>query len=171
MTQASDSEDRQPQAEEHVHLLLENVRDYAIFTTDCENRIASWGMGARSVFGYREDEVVGRDCALIFTLEDVERGEPRRELETAVADGRAEDERWHVRKDGSRFWSSGVVTPLYDDSGRLHGFGKLMRDLTERKRLADDLAESESRLRGIVDQSPVLIWRSADDGRYDYFNK
>src|SRR5206468_5859993 len=89
----------------------------------------------------------------------------------ARADGRAEDERWHLRKDGTRFWASGVVTPLYDGGGRPRGFGKVLRDLTEAKRLADELAAAEARFRGIVDQSPVLTWRSGPDGHYDYFNR
>jgi len=160
-----------PRPEDLLRLLVENARDYAIFTTDCRDLIVSWGAGAETLLGYREDEVLGRDTVRFFTPEDRERGMPFMELESARTGGRAEDERWHVRKDGSRFWASGVVTPLYDGAGQLRGYAKVMRDLTERKRLTDELAASEARLRAIVDQSPVLIWRSDVDGRYDYFNR
>src|SRR5437660_188878 len=97
-------DDDPPPVEELLRLLVENARDYAIFTTDCDNRVTSWGAGAETLLGYRRDEVIGRDSALFFTPEDVERGDDRRELEEAAAAGRAEDERWHVRKGGSRFW-------------------------------------------------------------------
>src|SRR5919107_4973400 len=159
------------QSEERFGRLVEAAKDHAIFMTDAAGRVSTWNEGAERLFGYEEGEILGEDASVLFVPEDREGGAHEREQETASTEGRAEDERWHVRKDGSRFWASGVVTPLHDDAGRLRGFAKVMRDLTERKHLADALAASESQLRGIVDQSPVLIWRSDVAGQYDYFNR
>src|ERR1051326_5564601 len=85
-----------------MELIHENVRDYAIFTTDVNGHVASWNVGAERMLGYREGEIIGQKCDMIFTPEDREAGAPEREKETARRTGRAEDERWHMRKDGSR---------------------------------------------------------------------
>jgi PAS domain S-box-containing protein len=141
------------QSEERFRLFVDSVRDYALFQMDTSGTIVSWNLGAERVLGYREQEIIGRSSALLFTPEDVEREQPRKELETALRDGRAEDERWHIRKDGSRFWGSGVVTLVRDESGRLRGFAKIMRDHTERKRAEEQLQaalrEKEQLLREI----------------------
>src|ERR1700682_1177588 len=97
---------------ELFRLLVENVKDYAIFVMDPEGRVRSWNPGAERLLGYSEGEIIGQPAALFFTSEDVQGGVPQREMETAVATGRDEDARWHVRKDGSRFWSAGTITPL-----------------------------------------------------------
>jgi PAS domain S-box-containing protein len=114
------------------------VRDYAIFMTDPGNLVVSWNLGAERILGYGEAEITGQSASLFFTPEDRARGEDERELATAAAEGRAEDERWHVRRDGTRFWTSGVVTPVRDDGGTLLGFTKVMRDMTERRRLEEE---------------------------------
>src|SRR5919202_732512 len=114
-------------------LMVESVRDYAIFAISPEGRIISWNTGAELVFGYREEEAVGQSAGIIFTPEDRERGAPEEELRKAAAEGRAEDERWHLRRDGTRFWASGMVTPLRDREGNLRGFVKVARDQTVRK--------------------------------------
>jgi PAS domain S-box-containing protein len=124
-------------SEERFRLLLENVKDYAIFFLDPEARIVGWGAGAEEILGYQEAEILGKSGSIIFTPEDRERGDDHKELTKAVTEGRAENERWHVRKDGSRFWGSGIVTALRDESGQLQGLTKIMRDLTSRK-LAED---------------------------------
>jgi PAS domain S-box-containing protein len=123
-----------PQPEELFHLLMENVRDYAIFSTDIDGHVATWNTGAERILGYSEQEAVGQLCNVFFTPEDQERGEPEKERTTAAATGRAEDERWHMRKDGSRFYASGIMTALYDESGELRAYVKILRDFTERKR-------------------------------------
>lgn len=156
---------------DHLRQLVDSVVDHAIFTVDPQGRVATWNLGAERVLGYTEAEVLGRDSSLFFTPEDRQRGEPQRELRQAMDQGRAEDERWHVRKDGSRFWASGITTLLRDEAGSFVGFGKVMRDITARKRMEDELAASEARFRSIVEQSPVLIWRSDSEGRYGYFNR
>jgi PAS domain S-box-containing protein len=120
-------------AEEYLRMIIESVRDYAIFSVDPEGRITTWNSGAERLFGYPEEEILGRNAALLFTPEDRVAGVPARELATAAATGRAEDDRWHLRRDGSRFFASGVVTPIYD--GELRGFSKVVRDITERRQL------------------------------------
>ncbi|MBD1831238.1 response regulator [Cyanobacteria bacterium FACHB-472] len=134
------AEEAQRISEERFHLLLENVKDYAIFFLDTEARIVRWSAGAERILGYQEAEILGQHSSIIFTLEDLESGEDKKELHTAETQGRAEDERWHVRQDGSRFWASGFVSPLKDETG-LRGFVKIMRDFTERKQAEDERAQ------------------------------
>ena len=117
---------------------IEDIRDYAIFMTDVDGIVTNWNVGAQHILGYTEEEIVGKDASKVFTTEDRTRGVPEKELASAATLGRAEDERWHVRKDGSRFWASGVVTPVRDAEGKLIGFSKVMRDMTERNKLTEE---------------------------------
>ncbi|UUX95051.1 CheR family methyltransferase [Aquabacterium sp. J223] len=130
-------------AEDYVRLVAESMKDYAIVTMDPEGRITSWSKGAERIFGHSEEQAVGQEMAIIFTPEDREAGVPEAEREKARREGRAEDERWHVRRDGERLYCSGVTTPLVVD-GQLRGFGKIARDLTQ-QRLVD--AEREAQLK------------------------
>jgi PAS domain S-box-containing protein len=131
---------------ERLHrLTLDSVRDYAILSMDTEGRIIRSNAGAERVLGYREDELIGRTCSLIYTPEDVLEGVHCRELNRAGARGVGDDERWHVRKDGSRFWGSGLVMPLLDEAGRHRGFTKVVRDVTERKKAEEALREADRR--------------------------
>jgi len=140
-------------------LLVENIKDYAIFVTDPEGRVRSWNPGAERLLGYSEGEIVGQPVALCFTPEDIQAGVPQQQMRKAVETGRGEDERWHVRKDGSRFWSGGTITPLWDDGSKLRGFAKLMQDRTSQKRndiaLKDALAYAE----GVVEtmREPLVV--------------
>ena len=93
---------------------IEDIRDYAIFMTDPDGVITNWNIGAQHILGYSEDEIVGKNASKFFTPEDKAKDIPRKELATAAAEGRAEDERWHLRRDGSRFWASGVVSPAVE---------------------------------------------------------
>lgn len=126
--------------EERFRLLVESVRDYAIFMLDPEGRITSWNVGAERIKGYRAEEILGHHFSRFYPSDDVRRGKPARELTIAAAEGRLEDEGWRVRKDGSRFWANVVITALRDAQERLVGFAKVTRDLTERKRLEDERA-------------------------------
>ncbi len=137
-TERKRSQEALQRSEERFHLLLENVKDYAIFFLDAERRITRWNLGAERILGYQEAEILGQSGSIIFTPEDREQGEDKQEIDKAEAEGRAENERWHVRKDGSRFWGSGIVTPLRDETGELRGFAKIMRDATERKQAEDE---------------------------------
>jgi PAS domain S-box-containing protein len=122
---------------EMFRLLVENVKDYAIFVLDAEGQVQTWCAGAERLLGYREDELIGESAARFFTPEDIQADVLRQEMQEALVKGRGEDDRWHVRKDGSRFWSSGVMTPLRDEGGTIRGFAKIMRDRTD-FRLAED---------------------------------
>jgi PAS domain S-box-containing protein len=117
---------------------VEGIRDYAIFMTDPDGVVTNWNRGAQHILEYTEEEIVGKNFSRFFTAEDRAQLVPQKELTTASVNGRAEDERWHVRSDGSRFWASGVVTAVHDDSGNLIGFSKVMRDMTERNRLTEE---------------------------------
>ncbi|WP_017315250.1 response regulator [Mastigocladopsis repens] len=141
-------------SEERFRLLLENVKDYAIFFLDSQGRMNGWSLGAEYILGYQEAEILGQPTGIIFIPEDLQQGEEKKELEKAVREGRAENERWHVRKDGSRFWGSGIVTRLIDEAGQLRGFCKIMRDLTEQKRAEDErtqLLEREQQARSAAE--------------------
>ncbi len=107
-----------------MRLLLESVRDYAIFALDEEGRVASWNAGARRIKGYSEQEAIGLPYAVFFTPEDKARGKPQRLLAQAGREGRVEDQGWRVRKDGSRFWADAILTALRDSEGRLVGYAK-----------------------------------------------
>ncbi|HEX8492114.1 MAG TPA: PAS domain S-box protein [Pyrinomonadaceae bacterium] len=154
-----------PASEELFRFMVESVKDYAIFATDAEGRVVSWNTGAERVFGYPESEIIGRSGNILFTPEDIARGVPLRERETAAERGRAEDERWHLRRDGTRFWASGIVTPLRDEAGGLRGFVKVARDNTSRRMNEEELGISETRARALVEQSPFSIQILSPDGR------
>ncbi|MBD1878962.1 response regulator [Coleofasciculus sp. FACHB-T130] len=124
--------------EERFLMLLENMKDYAIFFLDPDGRVIKWGAGAESILGYQEAEILGKSGSIIFTPEDRDRGDDHKELQKALTEGRAENERWHVRKDGSRFWGSGIVTSLRDESGQVQGLAKIMRDFTDRKQAEEE---------------------------------
>src|SRR5579883_3121936 len=108
-----------------LDLLAQSAQDFALFTLDAAGAIRSWSAGAERILGYAEAEALGQSVAMIFTPEDRERGAPEQEMQTALRTGRAEDERWHVRKDGSRFFASGVMTPLLNEAGEAEGFAKV----------------------------------------------
>jgi len=125
------------QSEERFRVLVESAKDYAIFMLDMEGRVASWNAGAERVLGYQAAEILGQPSSKFFIPEDVQKREPEKERHKALTDGRAEDDRWYVRKDGSRFWVTGLVTPL--EAGQFRGFAKVMRDITERKQVEEQL--------------------------------
>jgi two-component system CheB/CheR fusion protein len=130
------------ESEERLRLLVESASDYAIFTITPDNIIDSWNAGAEKVFGYTEREILGKSGAILFTPEDRAAGVPEKEKKTAAETGRAEDERWHIRGDGSRFYASGVMRPLKD--GKVEGFVKIARDMTDK--IAAEKAVSEKEM-------------------------
>jgi PAS domain S-box-containing protein len=138
-------------------LIAENVSDFAVFATDLDGRVVSWNPGVGSLLGFAEGEWVGRDSSIIFTPEDLGRGAHLREMETALGEGRAEDERWHLRRDGSRFWADGLLMLLRDGAGGPRGFAKILRDNTEAKLTEERLRESEQRFQRVVELSPDAI--------------
>ena len=122
------------QREDGFRLLVEQVRDYAIFMLDGEGYIRTWNAGAKSIKGYSAGEAIGKHFSIFYPEEDIAAGKPAYELKVAAAEGRFEDEGWRIRKDGSLFWANVVITALRDEGGNLRGFGKVTRDLTERKK-------------------------------------
>src|SRR3954449_12035369 len=131
---------------QQLALLVASVRDYAIFLLDTEGHILTWNPGAENIKGYTAAEVIGRHFSLFYTDEDRARDHPAHELEVAVREGRFEEEGWRVRKDGGRFWASVVITALRDPSGTLVGFGKVTRDLSERREADEQLHAANARL-------------------------
>jgi PAS domain S-box-containing protein len=140
-------------------LLVENARDYAMMTTDCQSRITSWNTGAERLMLWSEAEILGQSAFIIFTPEDREKQAPEKELTIARAEGRAVNERWHLRKDGSRFWGSGIMHPLYDPSGTLVGYGKVMRDRTAEKQVEEERGRYLKRLRMLAEISSDFLFQ------------
>jgi PAS domain S-box-containing protein len=122
--------------EDRHRLLIDAVRDYAIFMLDPSGRVTSWNAGAQRIKGYMPDEIIGQHFSRFYTPDDIAANKPARELELASTAGRVEDEGWRVRRDGSRFWANVVISAVRDESGALLGFAKVTRDMTERTRLA-----------------------------------
>ena len=145
LTDLKRSQDLLRSSEERMALMVENVTDYAIFSMNDEGVIDNWNTGAEIIFGYSTDEIVGRPCDILFTPEDVARGIPLKEMRTARQKGRASDDRWHLRKDGTRFFASGVMMPLYLGK-TLTGYAKIAGDLTEKQRRADELQRAHDEL-------------------------
>ena len=130
--------------------LVSSVKDYAIFMLDPSGRIETWNIGAERTKGYTADEIIGQHMSRFYTPEDLARGLPGRLLDQAAREGRVESEGWRVRKDGTRFWADVVITALVDDRGRLMGYAKVTRDLTERLRAQEEqlrLAHAEEAVR------------------------
>ncbi|HSC99052.1 MAG TPA: CHASE3 domain-containing protein, partial [Casimicrobiaceae bacterium] len=152
------------EAEQRFHILARSVVDYAIFLLDREGHVVSWSAGAEKITGYSAKAILGRHFSVFYPREDVENSKPARELKTAAADGRVEEEGWRLRADRTRYWSNVVITALRDEAGVLTGFGKVTRDLTERKvaekRLLDEVEERraiEGRLRDLNDNLERLV--------------
>ena len=133
--------------EEKYRLLIDGVQDYAIFTLDPRGMVASWNAGAERIKGYKADEIIGQNFSRFYLQSDIDQGKPEEELQIAAASGRSEIEHWRVRKDGSRFWASVVITAARESSGRLLGFSEISRDISERK-------ETEAKYRGLLEAAP-----------------
>jgi PAS domain S-box-containing protein len=133
-------------SEQRFRMLVQGVRDYAIYMIDPDGQVTNWNTGAEAIKGYGADEIVGQHFSRFYTEEDRARGEPKLALETAIREGKYEREGWRVRKDGTRFWASVVIDPIYDEEGGLAGFAKITRDITERRRVQEELEEARTAL-------------------------
>jgi PAS domain S-box-containing protein len=147
MTEKRSREEALRQSEERFRSVVEGLRGYAILTLDRNGNVTSWNAGACQLKGYEPDEIIGSHFSRFHTPEAIQRGWPQHELEGAKEQGRFEDEGWRVRKDGSRFWASVVITALRNAGGDLVGYSKITRDLTERHTREETLIQSEERLR------------------------
>lgn len=157
-------------SEDRLRAIVESAVDYAIITTDLDDRITSWNSGATRLLGWKREDVLGRPCRLIFTPEDCAAGVPEEERRKAMAEGMAVDERWHIKLDGTRFWAAGELMPLHD--GALLGVLKILRDRTEQRRAEEALRESEERYRLIVESArDYAIFTTDLKGRITSWNR
>jgi PAS domain S-box-containing protein len=141
-----DSFQRLLESEERFRILVEQVKDYAIFMLDARGNVVSWNQGARRIKGYSSDEIIGKHFSIFYTQEALERDHPNQELTIAIREGRYEEEGWRKRKDGTRFWANVVITALWDKRGNLSGFAKVTRDLTQKKAADDALRQKTEAL-------------------------
>ena len=152
-------------------LLVNAVKDYAIYLLDADGFVASWNAGAERFKGYAAAEIIGQHFSRFYTEEDRASGLPRRALDTAAKDGTFEAEGWRLRKDGTRFWTSVVIDPVIDEHGTLLGFAKVTRDITHQRAARNALLESEQRFRllvqGVKDYAIYMLDR---EGRVSNWN-
>ncbi len=146
-----------PSRDEQFDLFLRNTREYAIFTMDPDARITSWNAGAEHLLGWTTEEACGQPGAIIFTDEQRAAGIPEEEIETTQREGQAEDERWHQRKDGTRFWANGMMIGLRDEDGGIRGFAKILRDDTQAKAYRDDLEDLNRTLEARVAERTAQV--------------
>ena len=159
-------------SEELFRLLVEGVREYAIFMLDPGGRIASWNEGAQRIKGYRAEEIIGKHFSTFYTEEDIERGHPEEELRIAAEEGRYAEEGLRVRRDGSRFLASVLITALRDEAGNLRGFSKVTRDITARREAEQALRSSLRRLadlKAALDESAIVAITD-QHGKITYVN-
>jgi PAS domain S-box-containing protein len=171
ITDRKRAEEALRESEERFRLLVEGIRDYAIFMLDTEGRIASWNEGAERLKGYRPDEAIGQPHTLCSTAEDITEGTPTRALQVAATEGRYEDETLLVRKDGSRFRANLIITALRDAEGHLRGFVDVTRDITERMQAEEALRTSEELFRGLLQLLPVGVYSCDRDGLLKHYNR
>jgi PAS domain S-box-containing protein len=147
-------------------LLVQSVRDYAIFLLDPDGYVVSWNFGAERLKGYRSDDIIGKHFSVFYPQDDLDDGKPARELRIAAAEGHFEDEGWRLRQDGSRFWANVVITALYDN-GVLRGYGKITRDMTERVRSEHAVSEGRRLFAHLVEAQETerrrIAWDVHDD--------
>jgi len=146
LTERKEAEESLKRSEEQFRLLVNGVRDYAIYMLDRDGHVTNWNLGAERIKGYTRDEILGTHFSRFFSEEDRERGEPQRGLDTALREGRFETEGWRIRKDGSRFWASVVVDRIDGEDGSVIGYAKITRDVTERKEAQEALAKANEAL-------------------------
>jgi len=157
--------------EQRFQYLISGIRDYAIYMLDTDGHVSSWNSGARRFKGYEAPEILGQHFSRFYTPEDRESGLPARALATALNEGKYEAEGWRVRQDGTRFWASVIIDPIYDEQGALLGYAKITRDITEKKKAEDALRASEERFRLLVQGvSDYAIYMLSPEGVVSNWN-
>jgi PAS domain S-box-containing protein len=162
-------------SEEMFRMLLDGIKDYAVYMLDAEGRVASWNAGAARIKGYPAEEIIGKHVSCFYVAADRDRNHPGEALREAAATGRFEGEGWRVRKDGSKFWADAVITPLYEANGALRGYCKVARDITDRKRAEDELRKQAALLNLAHDaiivrdlDSRVVFWNRGAQQLYGW---
>jgi two-component system, cell cycle sensor histidine kinase and response regulator CckA len=155
---------------ERYRLLFEATVDYAVFHLSLHGLIETWNVGAERIFGYEPADIVGRSASVLFTPEDNLQGAPEHEQRFAIETGRAEDSRWHVRKDGSRFWANGVMVGLRDDSGTVIGLAKIVRDDSGLKRSEEQLQYQLNLAEAIATNAAEALFLVDKEGRTTFAN-
>ena len=163
VTNRKRSEERARESDERFRLLVEGVNDYAILMLDPAGHVLSWNLGAHRITGYERAEILGKHFSIFYPDQEVSAGKPERALALAARDGRWEEEGRRVRKDGSQFWASVLMTALHDSEGNLRGFSKVTRDVTERKRAEESLRDLSSRLLNAQDEERRRLARELHD--------
>ncbi|HEY9861012.1 MAG TPA: PAS domain S-box protein [Candidatus Obscuribacterales bacterium] len=158
------------ESEEQYRLLVEGVRDYAIYGLDAKGFITSWNSGAELIKGYKAAEILGRHFSIFFTEAEITQNKPAYGLQVATVAGRHEEEGWRRRKDGSLFWANVVITALFDQNNQLYGFSKVTRDITERRRSEQALQESYSLLERVIEGTADAVFVKDRQGRYKLVN-
>lgn len=153
------------ESEQRFRLLVEGMKDYAIFMLDLEGRVATWNAGAERIKGYRAEEIVGQHFSRFYTQEEIDTGKPELALRTAAAEEKFADEGWRLRKDGSRFWANATITTVRDETGKLLGFSKITRDFTASRKAEQALRRSEERFHSLFEFSPDAIVVSDEHGK------
>lgn len=143
---------------EMFEIMINNLRQYAIILLDTEGKVVTWCPAAERLKGWKAEEIIGQDFSRFYPPEDVQKGKTKMELERALVDGRFEDEGWRVRKDGSRFWANVVTTALRDANGTLKGFGKVTRDLSDRRAMEEELRTQSQEILEMATVPIVQVW-------------
>jgi len=154
--------------DEALRLLVDEITDYAIFLLTPTGEIATWNPGAERFKGYKADEIIGKHFRRFYSEQDQLSGKPEHNLEMAAKNGRFEDEGWRIRKDGSRFWANVIITAIHDHQGRLIAFGKITKDLTERKQAEEQLRELSSRVLKAQEDERSRLGRELHDSVGQY---
>jgi PAS domain S-box-containing protein len=174
ITQRKNAESAMRESEERLRMVIEGVKDYAIFMLDTNGYVASWNSGAKRILGYEASEIVNKNSECFYTPEDIAINLPQQKLTTAIAAGRYQSEGWRFRQDGSRFWAKIIVTPLRDESGELQGFSQVMQDITrqkqageERMQLITSLQASEKKFRTLYESTTDAVMLLDEEGFLD----
>ncbi len=170
VTERHESETRFHAAEQRFRLMVDSVNDYAILMLDLQGVVTTWNPGAQRIKGFTAEEIIGQHFSRFYPAEDLSAGRPAKLLQIAAETGRSVEESWRIRKDGSRFWASVVISAVHDNHGTLVGFTKVTRDLSERKQAEAKLAEAHRRIRSMIDYAPFAIFTANERGIVEHIN-
>lgn len=157
--------------ENRFESLVNGVKDLAIFIIDRKGNIISWNAGAEIIEGYSSGEIIGKNFSIFYSEEEINNDKPNENLKTAAEKGSYQEEGWRIKKDGTAFWANLLITALQDENGKVYGFLKVTRDLTEKRRSEEEIRKSRDFYLKLLDDFPTPVWRSGLDGKFNYLNK